>query len=46
MRTEEQFVTAFFDIVQKIKIPKILDDFKVKYVRLLIYTLEINILQT
>lgn len=41
---DKQFAKAFFDTAQKIEIFKALDKFRVKYVRLPIYTMEINIL--
>lgn len=46
LREGEQFATAFFDKAKKIEIVKALDDFGVEYVRLPIYTMEINILRT
>lgn len=46
LREGEQFATAFFNIAQKIKIAKALDDFGVEYVRLPIYAMEINNLRT
>lgn len=46
LREGEQFATAFFNTAQKIDIAKALDDFGVEYVRLPIYAIEINIMQT
>ncbi len=46
LREGEQFATAFFDTAKKIEIAKALDDFGVEYVRLPIYAVKINILQT
>lgn len=46
LREGEQFATAFFNTAQKIDIAKALDDFGVEYVRLPIYAIEVNIMQT
>lgn len=40
LREGEQFATAFFDIAQKSKFAKALDDFGVEYVRLPINAME------